>query len=353
MKNQIFYIFLVLSLNKLNAQQLQKYNFNELTIGNVTTDTGGEAMGQGALSLFASNENEYQIPNGLPNTTNNTDVSNAKIFNFGSSQVNTLRIEGPNGTQGYRFLASDMLKNTWPSRTPGNDVIEIEFDIHPGSASTSENLFGVCIFNFEFTKILAGIMVRASDKKLILYKDSAVGESTNDGRSFVELDIQIPENVWSRLHFTYNKTTGEIKVKNANISGTEIIIPGIILAEDPVIISFTALASFKALSTNNSAASMDIDNFTAKAIPSQPVLNADTFDKKEFSVYPIPSSDYLNIDKNSLPEIKGIYLTDLNARIVKAFSNTDKLDISDLSNGIYILNLEMEKTILTKKIIKH
>jgi len=95
-----------------------------------------------------------------------------------------------------------------------------------------------------------------------------------------------------------------------------------------------------------------IDNFQITRGPN----STQNFKKLGLEVYPNPSNNLINITS---PEqnIESITVTDLNGRIVKSteLNNTAKaiIDISDLSDGVYMLNISANNHIATQKIIKN
>lgn len=73
-------------------------------------------------------------------------------------------------------------------------------------------------------------------------------------------------------------------------------------------------------------------------------LSTETFDTAALSVYPIPTQDILNIDYKS--PLKTVQVFDLLGRevLTKNDLNTkEKLDLSDLSGGTYILKLQSKE----------
>jgi sugar lactone lactonase YvrE len=70
-------------------------------------------------------------------------------------------------------------------------------------------------------------------------------------------------------------------------------------------------------------------------------------------IYPNPTSKYLNIELNNSTIFK-ISIYDLNGRALEGIKNiaNNKIDVSNLANGFYTLNIITNKGIITKKIIK-
>lgn len=73
-------------------------------------------------------------------------------------------------------------------------------------------------------------------------------------------------------------------------------------------------------------------------------------DIKEITVYPNPANDILNI--NSKEKIKSIVIYDLSGKRLKTPRPTNKVDVSTLPVGTYLINVETKDGISTEKFIK-
>ena len=71
-----------------------------------------------------------------------------------------------------------------------------------------------------------------------------------------------------------------------------------------------------------------------------------------FNIYPIPATYNLTIDAQD-NELTSLSLIDVNGKVLlaKQFSETTNLDLSQISKGIYFLNLKTEFGILTKQVV--
>jgi hypothetical protein len=84
---------------------------------------------------------------------------------------------------------------------------------------------------------------------------------------------------------------------------------------------------------------------------SNAILGLEAVNKVEYSVYPNPSSNFLNIE--TIDSIKNIYLLNTLGQNVYE-GNSKQINISNLSKGLYLLRIEFEnKIIVTDKIIKN
>lgn len=111
--------------------------------------------------------------------------------------------------------------------------------------------------------------------------------------------------------------------------------------------SFLKLVS---LDLDNSLASswVAVDDVSQNLTISQ--HNLDSF----VSIFPNPVSSVLRIN-TSLSRIVGVKLFSINGKLFKNLqfnSNQIRIDLNAFENGIYLLEIQTENTVLTKKIIK-
>jgi hypothetical protein len=82
------------------------------------------------------------------------------------------------------------------------------------------------------------------------------------------------------------------------------------------------------------------------------VLGINELEKESIKVYPNPTSDYVYIKLKSNSKIEQVEIYDLSGKIVKQINiKEDKIDLSFLEKGIYILKLK-NSDIQPIKIIK-
>lgn len=78
-------------------------------------------------------------------------------------------------------------------------------------------------------------------------------------------------------------------------------------------------------------------------------LSTDDFTKFDFQIYPNPTSDYLNIKTQSIDYNFSIYNSLGQKMNVSSVEN--KIDVSNLSTGIYFIKIETQTTSATKRFI--
>lgn len=336
-----------------SAQTLFSENFQELTVGNVATTIDGLVPGQGDYLFFASNGT-------APTTSTNAAITNAQIVNTGNPGL-SLQLTGPNGDKGSRFMWFDGFPDIWALRTTGNNIIELEVDINPGAGTTtSRNTFGAYIFNAAGDRILAGFFVRAATRELFV-----VAYSTPTGNPVGNYNyalaaapgIQIPADTFSRIGVSYNKTTGQVRIKGPGIDPAGLTVAGSSAGTDPAEIDFVSFSGNTTAVPNTSSASMVMDNLTVKASATDSLLGVDeVVSTIDFSVYPNPATNLVTVSSSSNFSINAIDMFDVNGRMIKSMT-TDNLtnvdvNISDLSTGVYMMKISSEQGTSIKKIIK-
>ncbi|WP_196885258.1 T9SS type A sorting domain-containing protein [Aureivirga sp. CE67] len=84
-------------------------------------------------------------------------------------------------------------------------------------------------------------------------------------------------------------------------------------------------------------------------------LDIDSFSKENlFSIFPNPSNNILNIKSNVNQEIESLKIISIRGNVVKEIKeNTSSIIISDLTNGMYFIEAEIDGKIMRKKFIKN
>ena len=75
---------------------------------------------------------------------------------------------------------------------------------------------------------------------------------------------------------------------------------------------------------------------------------------KDYTVYPNPAQDFIQLDLNEINDTYQVSILDLNGKTIKLVEDyRDKqiIDVNSLSNGVYFLRVSDSKTSETKKII--
>jgi hypothetical protein len=336
------------------SQSLQSDNFNGLTVGNVGADYTGATAGQGGWLTFSNNGT-------APTTSTNAANTNFQVVSSGNLSTNGLSLVGPNGDKGSRFMWKDGLPTAWSARTSGNNIIEVEVDINPGVRGASRNSFGAAIYDAAFTKTLAGFEVNSSTGELFLVAYSTPTASPV-GNYIYNLaaapGVLLPENTWSRVGFSYNYTTGQVKINSTAIVGGSLAVNGSSPTTNPAEVDLlvgSGSVTTPTVINNIASTSMLFDNFVVRASATDTLLSTESIGNSEnkFSIYPNPTSNVLNISNTNNIEIKNIFVSDINGRVVKNESGSlTQINISDLNAGVYFITIEAAEGKTTQKFIK-
>jgi uncharacterized protein YjdB len=73
--------------------------------------------------------------------------------------------------------------------------------------------------------------------------------------------------------------------------------------------------------------------------------------KNQITVYPNPSGNFVTITTNNNLIIQQLQLFDITGKIIAQFNNQTEIDLTNIANGIYLLNIQTEKGNLVKQIV--
>ena len=97
----------------------------------------------------------------------------------------------------------------------------------------------------------------------------------------------------------------------------------------------------------NTSSTGYIDAIVAKL--SSTTLSTSTFEREALVIYPNPTRDFITISTKEA--IKKVTILDLNGRVLDTQFDTT-VNLTNLTSGIYLLNIETETEISSNKIIK-
>jgi hypothetical protein len=340
MKKQLLFLSFFISMASF-AQVIFTENFESLTVGNVGTDLTGVTAGQGGWMTY----------NSAGGTNNN--VTNYQIVD--QSGDKKLQLTGSNAATGTKYMWQPGFSTAWTSRTVGNDIVEVEMDFYTGSATTSKNTVRCILFdnNTTTTVNIAGFYYVPETRILkgwAYYSNAGVpGNYIFYLGGTGSTDLVLTANTWYRLGFSWNSVTGEVRWKSATFNFSII---GAAAGLVPDEIDFIVTAG-----TANAVASTTMfDNYVSRTSATDTLLGiTDDSQNAEFSIFPNPSHDFVTISStnNTFHLVK---VTDMNGRVVKSFdfSNTNQntIDISNLTSGMYLVNVISDKGSFTQKIMK-
>jgi len=337
MKSKIFYLVAVIfAAHFANAQVLYTENFDNLTVGDLSTDPTGNTPGQGGWHTkiyYLINSSNIRIA---------TEPGRGKV----------LLLEHPGGLIGGCDAQKD-LNIDWSQRTPLNDVIKVEYDFFTGDeiVNPSSNLYTeeVTIFMLNFTNGSNGLVMA----RYLPYSNIFQFRALNGP--------QLIKNNWYRLvcYIDYPNNKIHYVIPAIGYYEEHVFIPNNALPVTidnytPEFILFRVSANTSD-PTNSRPFISKYDNITISAVDHVPLSSKDFFSSK-FNVFPNPVNDVVTITNNENIGMEEIIVYDMNGKTVKLQKgkneNEIQLNLSALSSGTYLLHIKTKDGIAIKKVIK-
>jgi hypothetical protein len=167
-------------------------------------------------------------------------------------------------------------------------------------------------------------------------------------RSYIPLDsspIVLPANTWVRLGIACNFSNGTYVLNgpgfNYTASRSSLIQPNTV--------------NFNIFSPDNNSTASSVstfDNILIQAVAAPAFLgtNETNISESQFSIFPNPSTDYINIKINT--KYAEVYIYDASGIRTNAKVENNQVDVRNLTQGVYVLGVKTEKGLLTQKFIK-
>ena len=118
-------------------------------------------------------------------------------------------------------------------------------------------------------------------------------------------------------------------------------------AEDVGTINFYACAN-----AADGTGSVNDFIYTAKFIfPSNTDTNIASFTDEQIKIYPNPTNGFLNIESGN-KHIDGLFLYRSNGQLLRTYTSSEMIDLTDLDSGMYFLKILADDEYLVRKIIR-
>lgn len=325
-------LFLILPLVGFSQTLLQE-NYNGLTVANLD--------GQNVWETFSTN-------GAAGTTTNNANVSNFQVSASGNNSTNGLLIAGPNGSAGGFFAWQNGFPAAWSARASGNDIVEVEVSVNPGgTGGASRNDFGVYIYNADFSKVLAGIVIRGNTNVISLVAYSQPGGQPAPGNFIYGLAAApgqvVTANTWSRFGVSYNTVTGQVLIDGDGITGP-LGVNTNVPTDTPAEVDFVSFSGSSATVANAVSSTMIFDDIIIRAAPANSLLSIEELVFNEIKLYPNPANESIVLSSNTT--IEKVEIINTLGQIVlqrnSNFQSETTLDISALESGLYLMNINSE-----------
>ena len=165
MKNLYQLALFVLLSNTLTAQVLLEDNFENYTLGNISTKVENLSVqnpvtGQGGWATIAS-----------------SDLVDNNYFNIVENSGNKYAEIKPH-TNSNNMLNKD-LRTLWSTRSEGNNLVSYSMDIFSGEINASGTSTRIYLSNDDGTKTLGAVRINHATLELIVIVNSANSETSS------------------------------------------------------------------------------------------------------------------------------------------------------------------------------
>ncbi|WP_294323066.1 T9SS type A sorting domain-containing protein [uncultured Chryseobacterium sp.] len=333
MKKILFFALGLITVNTAFGQVIDSQNFNSLTAGNVGTNFTGASAGQGGYYLINGAASDYQI------------------VTIDAAHANSIRI-----TAGSGYTATNdpnnhtVAKPVGVNANAGNNIIKATYSFYTGSANGTGSIYFNLLDDGTTPGVIVSLIYNVATKTI-----TAGGAVTNNGtRVFAgikTLGATYPANTWVPLGMAYNMTTGAMTWYTPQETYTfstppagYALIPGLDVGQ---------YRTYNLNASGNSAAyTWAFDDFNM-SYSNNIVLAANEVTKEKNSdvqIYPNPATDHLTV--KSASKISKVEIFDMSGKNVGSGLSGDKVDVSALTSGTYLINIETKEGKTSKKFIK-
>lgn len=105
--------------------------------------------------------------------------------------------------------------------------------------------------------------------------------------------------------------------------------------------------------SGNNSNIIGLDTFSVD----RPVASTQSFFANNFSTYPNPANNFLNLSVKNGLTVNEVTMVDINGRTVKRITNTldseMEINVSELTSGVYLLNVKTDEGVATSKFVKN
>ena len=194
---------LVAAVNANADMVVSQQNFNNLTVGNLASDTTGTTAGQGGWYIFGSTASYAQVVTD-PNATNS---NGANAHNGGK----VLQTQAATSGTSTRFTWNDDVYNTMGSNPAGNKLFNMTYDFYmDGPSATSTNRYGNYLYDTTGAKIIAGVTMQNNTGQLYLLSNYNNAGTIGNFSFSLGTSAILARNTWYTFMYTFNSTTGRV-----------------------------------------------------------------------------------------------------------------------------------------------
>lgn len=331
MKKTLLIAVLALSSTAF-SQVLESDNYDSYTMGNVSTATDGSVAGQGGMYLYAGATTDYQI----------ADV--------GSGHGLALEIISGNtaANASNRYVYKDGFDTAWAGRTAGNNILVGTLELFTGFGDGASRI-GSTIFSS--TGGIVGVNYNSSTNQingLAYLVSTATGTGGFYNITFGATAPTYADDTWIKIGYSYNSDTGVITY---DLNGTAVTlnIAGYTTPTGLLPIEHDIMSSF--ISGNAATKTTFVDNYAVGASNTTVLgVKGGQIGSEFAAIYPNPATDVLNISYSK--KVKDVEIYDMNGKKVQNKVSDNKVDIKNLTPGVYIININTGEEVQSQKFIK-
>ena len=320
-------LLFLINVNSVKAQVLFNDDFDSYTVGALSTDPTGNIAGLGNWFVTIDNSS-YEA---------NIDTETNKGNVLGIATVS------PNINSQLNYIKQKQLAVLWATRAPGNNILKLEFEFYIHNMVFPQGSSGGIGFNLSLND--------NQGNNIALFNCSI--QENGDGIVNNTQISGVPGFAWTKaeIYIDYNSNNVFYYIPSLNYASYASITHSI----DSIDEMFVSFDIHKVIVVGGGA--VRFDNFEMSALQTLPTyLNEDEFISTKLNVYPNPTNDIINLVSNDNIVINEIVVYDLSGKKLKKIlykgTNEVQMNIGDLVQGVYVLNIKTNKGITQKKIIK-
>jgi hypothetical protein len=334
MKKILFFALAMFFTSFAFGQVIDNQNFNSLTAGNVGINFTGVTVGQGGYYLINGAATDYQIAT------------------IDASHGNSLKVTAGGGYTGANTDPNNHIvrKQVGVDANTGNNIIKATYNFYTGSANGAGQIYFTLFDDGTSPAVIQSLIYNVATKTI-----TAGGTLTNAGvRQFFGIKVlgtTYAANTWVSVGMAYNMTTGVMNWYTPQESYTFSSPPAGYALVAGLDVGEYRTYNINA-SGNTTAYNWAIDDVNI-TYSNNIVLAADEVSKTTAThteIYPNPVVDYLTIKSDT--NIYKVEVYDMSGRNVNTTLKGNQVNVTDLSAGDYIINIETKEGKVSKKFIK-
>ena len=336
MKKYIFFLIPLLYLNNVYCQVLYDEDFDNLTIGNITTDPTGATPGQG---------NWYVRLMG---------ITEAKIVQEPNRGKVLAVVKPTNDVSNFRGQQKN-LQTVWNNRAAGNNILLAEYDFYAEDIGGHGQSSRFILRTADNNQLIDMILQTKYNSTLQVNETSLIADF-----AYAQQGNYVEYN-----NFNYSQSWFTVKVYiNYNTDKTYLHIPALGIlhsASYGYTIDILDEISFAGGGGTNSTyigVVHKYDNVRLTAIKTLPqeLLSTENFLSEKFNLYPNPATDIVNITNSENYLVNQVVIYDVTGKQLSTqiFNNEAEiqLNVEDLASGVYLLHIQTNEGTAVKKLVK-